>query len=873
MCETCGDITSGFHNYSREYFDPTCTGDGYYIDTCTDCGYTKKTVTSQKLNHYGGEATCKALAVCERCGEGYGEIGDHVGGEATCTEQAICDVCGEDYGELKRHESDLDDSDCTTPVRCSVCGAVAKEANATHTWGEDNFCSNENCQQTKGFTFTFTYGDEVLFVRNVHTGNFYTFEGFEERDGLTLVGWVANEDADEDGEPDFYPIGDYTYVDGDLSFNAVYKLMYTVRFITYDIWENKYTEFFNPIMGEANQSVSLYDDSSNYYKFLGWATEEGGEVVYEANEEITLTRNLILYGVIRPYRAILELGDGAVWNDENGDPITVLEGNYSGEWIEIRKFPTRIGYIFKGFMDQTEWLWEPWQDEDTGEWVVDFYFDRADLEMTAVWEECTEHTFVDGKCACGMMEAPAKFEIVQQPVSVTGTIGETVSVSVEATGEGLTYQWYLRNAGSKYFSLSSITTADYTVTMDKTRAGRDLYCIITDANGNTLKTDVVTMYGEPTEKLEITTQPEDAFAKLGERYCVTVEAKGDRITYQWFFRKVGATNWNISSVKDNTYDDVMIGSRHNREVYCVITDAWGNSVSSDVVTLTAVPEVELEIIQQPGNASAKLGEGYCVTILAQGDNLRYTWYWRTKGNTNWNKSGVTDNTYDDEMTIARHNREVYCVVTDGMGNSVTSEIATITATPTVELEITKAPESQSVVLGANFNVVVEAQGEGLRYQWYYRKAGTESWTVSGQRDNTYDDVMTKARHNREVKCVITDMWGDQVETEIATITATPSEILAIVTEPTDAFAAMGENYCVTVEAVGDGLTYTWYFKNAGSSIWHTSGVKDNTYDDEMITSRAGREVYCVITDIWGNTVTTNTVTLVCLKDAEMAVVN
>ena len=401
-CRRCDYVSTGFHNYSQTYTYETCTEDAYFTYTCDDCGYSYTRASTEKLGHTGGVATCKALAVCERCGEGYGEYADHIGGEATCTELAICDVCDEGYGELERHESESDDFDCTTPVYCSVCGAVTKEANATHTWDENNFCTNENCQETRGFTFTFKYGDEVLFVRNVHAGNFYTFEGFEERDGLTLVGWVADEDADEDGEQDFYPIGDYTYVEGDLSFEAVYKLVYTVRFITYDIWENKYVEFFNPITGEAGQTVTLWDDSSPYYKFLGWTLTEGGEVVYGANEEITLSEDLILYGVIRPYRATFDLLEGAVWNDENGNPITVLEGDYSGSWIEIHNnFPVRPGYIFKGFTDQTdpEWLWEPWQDEDTGDWILDFYFNMSDLTMTAVWEECTSHSYENGVCS------------------------------------------------------------------------------------------------------------------------------------------------------------------------------------------------------------------------------------------------------------------------------------------------------------------------------------------------------------------------------------------------------------------------------------------------------------------------------------------
>jgi hypothetical protein len=41
----------------------------------------------------------------------------------------------------------------------------------------------------------------------------------------------------------------------------------------------------------------------------------------------------------------------------------------------------------------------------------------------------------------------------------------------------------------------------------------------------------------------------------------------------------------------------------------------------------------------------------------------------------------------------------------------------------------------------------------------------------------------------------------------------------------------------------------------------------------MTKARAGREVYCVITDIWGNTVTTETVTLICTDGAQVIAMN
>ena len=80
---------------------------------------------------------------------------------------------------------------------------------------------------------------------------------------------------------------------------------------------------------------------------------------------------------------------------------------------------------------------------------------------------------------------------VCRPVSASGALGEEVSVSVEAQGEDLSYKWYFRDAGKAAFSRSSIKEATYTVAMSNTRAGRALYCVITDALGNSVQSDTV----------------------------------------------------------------------------------------------------------------------------------------------------------------------------------------------------------------------------------------------------------------------------------------------------------------------------------------------------------------------------------------------
>lgn len=72
--------------------------------------------------------------------------------------------------------------------------------------------------------------------------------------------------------------------------------------------------------------------------------------------------------------------------------------------------------------------------------------------------------------------------------------GETVKVAFEAEGEGLTYTWYYKSSGAASFSKTTAFTSDtYSVTMTAARDGRQVYCKITDAYGNSVKTDTVSL--------------------------------------------------------------------------------------------------------------------------------------------------------------------------------------------------------------------------------------------------------------------------------------------------------------------------------------------------------------------------------------------
>ena len=85
--------------------------------------------------------------------------------------------------------------------------------------------------------------------------------------------------------------------------------------------------------------------------------------------------------------------------------------------------------------------------------------------------------------------------------------------------------------------------------------------------------------------------------------------------------------------------------------------------------------------------------------------------------------------------------------------------------------------------------------------------------------------------------------------------------VSIKTQPKSVTVKNGAKAKVTVKALGDGLTYTWYYKDPGQLKYKKSSNTSATYTAEMKSSRNGRKVYCIVKDKYGKTVQTKTVKL------------
>ena len=401
---------------------------------------------------------------------------------------------------------------------------------------------------------------------------------------------------------------------------------------------------------------------------------------------------------------------------------------------------------------------------------------RCDYTTKTVIEP-TGHTYDKNNkkvcAACGGAYGPV---IIAQPKDINASANEKISFTFEAKGVGLTYTWYYKDPSYTRFYKSTLTTANYTINALPERLGRQVYCVVTDKYGNSVTTDIATLNIIPDEELSIGSDITTLNAVLGEKITIDLNIKGDGLTYVWYYKDVNHNRFYTSTLTSATYSVNATAERNGRQVYCVVTDQYGNQLTSQIVTLVIASKAELSIDQDLTVVEGTLGNYITVDLNAKGDSLTYEWYYREAGSKYWYKSTITDAIYKLRLTQERMNREVYCVVTDAFGNKVTSNIITLKAVCATPLEIVSQPSYTPVAMGEKAVVTMEVQGDGLTYVWYYRSAGTQTWYKSTITDDTYSFTLTDTRVNREVYCVITDAFGNTVTTN--TVVLTEAEVPA-----------------------------------------------------------------------------------------------
>ena len=181
--------------------------------------------------------------------------------------------------------------------------------------------------------------------------------------------------------------------------------------------------------------------------------------------------------------------------------------------------------------------------------------------------------------------------------------------------------------------------------------------------------------------LAITTQPKSYSGAEGSNATFTVAASGSGLTYQWQYKLANSTTWTDSpaaSAKTASLTVEATTARNGNQYRCIVKDGSGNSVTSEAATLTVST---LTITSQPKSYSGAEGSNATFTVAASGSGLTYQWQYKLANSTTWTDSPAASAktaSLTVEATTARNGNQYRCIVKDSSGNSVTSEVATLT---------------------------------------------------------------------------------------------------------------------------------------------------------------------------------------------------
>ena len=92
--------------------------------------------------------------------------------------------------------------------------------------------------------------------------------------------------------------------------------------------------------------------------------------------------------------------------------------------------------------------------------------------------------------------------------------------------------------------------------------------------------------------LKITKQPQSATVQAGSSATVSVEATGEELTYLWQMSTDAGSTWTNTTFTTATATVDSISVAYNGiQMRCVITDKYGNSITSNAATLTVIESV------------------------------------------------------------------------------------------------------------------------------------------------------------------------------------------------------------------------------------------------------------------------------------------
>lgn len=400
--------------------------------------------------------------------------------------------------------------------------------------------------------------------------------------------------------------------------------------------------------------------------------------------------------------------------------------------------------------------------------------------------------------------------IVQHPFSGEKCVGNSVSLTIVASGEGpLHYQWYLEGnlvgTDSPSYSIASVSLTDAGI----------YYCAVSNGSGSANSNDAQLIVAAAAPLINSYTADQDLCE--GETLSLSVDAVADFSLYAWYLEgSVGVVHYG------QTYNETATVATISGNYYCVVSNVCGSENTGMIdVSITDLPY----FITLPQGVQICEGNDVSFTVVAGGSNLQYKWL--ADGT---EIIGETTSTLLIENIAYPHNILYTSVVYNSCAEIIGEDVGILVIANPL---ITGQPLSQGDCGSEEITLYTTAfSNSDLSYQWYYNAALLDGETASSL------EISTEAGIIDEYYCVITNMCSS-VTTNIATITGFEAPYFTM--QPHDSITCAGMDAKFECKANGEEpITYQWLFNDAIVPFGNVTGIDYNTLQfNEVFTGEQG----------------------------------
>ena len=434
-------------------------------------------------------------------------------------------------------------------------------------------------------------------------------------------------------------------------------------------------------------------------------------------------------------------------------------------------------------------------------------------ETTAVPEEKTPVESTESTAS-----TEPSFAIIRQPENMLFVPGSCITLSLKAQGTGLQYQWYYRKPGQTEFSLwNGRTHSSELVAPVDSWDGIELYCTVTDGENHSIDSDIITVSKGKTLTV----------LGVGDSIC-----SGRRNGSKGFvgdlglpYLNAGVSGSSLSTVRTdvtNIPDQLLQVTDFDPDI--IIAEGGLNDLYRNA-PMGEIPTQQADRIDSLDPSTIMGGMQKLFLIM---------------------KEKYPDAQHCFLITHRIFRNGVYLVTTPNEAGYTQRDLhdAFVACCKVYDIEVIDIFKESPM----------DTRDFSLLCVFNYTSDTDPEWEES--RSNETDYVNGDGVHplNRGYLEYYVPIIQKHIHTEM--------KMPEITHQPQDVTVIPGDYFTLSIEAQGIGLQYQWYYKKEEQdsfNIW-----KDHTFESEVVfpnSSWDGIQLYCVVTDKFGHSVISDTMTV------------